>query len=224
MVFGFYYLENKDVVVNIETQTETNQKSKETTSNSTTTIPEQVMTESDTTPKLNLEDLATTNLNFPDNNLDVSEWEVFTASGFGDDIKFKIIYPKNWKIKAYGENQSGENAQMSLYDKRVGEGDDNGIFMEVLPVSVDDIILNTNQPYLDYRKVKINNTYGYVLRTEKVNSLGKGYVIDYALISNSQRDKTYSFRIIGPNMNNPQDPSFYLPILEKILLSFTLVE
>lgn len=157
-------------------------------------------------------------LSFPNNNLDTTDWQTHYADSFGDDIRFQIKYPKGWIVETHGENQAGPNASMVLYDKRFGEGADNGIYMVVKKISVEEFVLN-NVNKLDYKLVKINNTYGYVVK----DSHG-GFVATSIVLSNKNNNKTYWFNIIGPDLDNPSEPKSYLEVFEQIILSFRLVE
>ncbi len=157
-------------------------------------------------------------LSFPSNDTDTSDWKTYYTDSFLDDIKFQIKYPNDWIIESSGENQSGPNASLVLYDKRHGEGADNGIYMEVKKISVNEFVSNSPNKS-DYEIIKINNTYGYVLK----NSQGD-FIATSVVLSNKNNSKIYTFYIGGPDLNNPSDPKSYLEVLEQILLSFKLVD
>ena len=66
------------------------------------------------------------------------------------------------------------------------------------------------------------------VKTEKmIDDMTFGMKVDFIennYVSNKNNDKLYYFYIIGPDLNYPSDPKFYLEVFEQILLSFTLIK
>lgn len=156
-------------------------------------------------------------LSFPDNTLDTSDWQIHQVSRFNKNIAAEIRYPRNWKIQSHRENQKGPKASMVVYDRRMGHGADNGIYMMVEKIPIKDY-LRKSKKFSEYRKIKVNNAYGYALPYKTKN----GFLATSVKLSNIKEDRTYTFFIIGSDSENPADPGKYLNTLEQILLSFRL--
>ena len=169
-----------------------------------------------TTPDSTYEELA-----FPDNTLDTSDWETYKPSSFDNNIAFEIRYPRNWKIQSHGEKQAGPNATMVLYDKRIGHGADNGIYMVVEIIPIEQYVSESTKSS-EYRKIKAGTVYGYALSDEAQKNFSASSALSDVIFGNTKGNRTYTFRIIGPDLKNPSDPDYYLDVLEQILLSFKL--
>ncbi len=148
-------------------------------------------------------------LSFPDNTLDTSDWEVY----YNEMYRFELKYPKGWQLRNYDYPDS----IVAFYDKRIEEGADNGIYVEVKDIKINNYINSAHIKDIihKYEKVSINNTQGYYFS----NSLSENkFAISY-FSENISYDRTYIIYVIKPSIANDYDKIF-----EKVLTSFKYIE
>ncbi|OHA83513.1 MAG: hypothetical protein A2937_00180 [Candidatus Yonathbacteria bacterium RIFCSPLOWO2_01_FULL_47_33b] len=149
-------------------------------------------------------------LTFPNNTLDTSDWETYRSEEFG----FEVKYPEGWKVSGGVTSGEDDRGFVAIYDQRPFHGDDNGIYIFIKETPVNDYISKIKESS-NYKKIITNNANGYVVRA------AGGFIATTTVLGNFAGDNSYMFHVLDYRMSTV--PGDYYEVLEQILLSFKLI-
>lgn len=143
-------------------------------------------------------------LEFPDNNLDTSDWKTYQNKEFG----FEVRYPSDWKVLEY-EHPKG---LFSFYHSRYA-GNDNGIYIDA--TYNDDFVCGFD----DCKNIIVNNMKGHYLYKGVPRTIFSEIGI---ILKNKDNSSNYSVYVFEDKQNSGN--LNYKDVFEKMLLSFKSIE